>query len=50
MDKAKITEVAKRELKEEAFADLVEKEKIRLTTKVSLWDRLFPYKIVKKEV
>lgn len=42
---------AQKELDEEYFKEAVEKYKIKLKTKRSIWDKVFPYKImlIKKE-
>ena len=41
-----IEEQAQRELYEERFRAAVDKEKERLRNKKSIWDRVFPYKII----
>ena len=46
MDIEDVKRAARKELKEEYFREAVEKEKERLRSKVSLWDRVFPYRIV----
>lgn len=40
-----IRELAQTELENEAFREAVEKEKERLRTHRSWWERVFPYKI-----
>ena len=51
MDIEKIKKQAWKEYEYEMFRDAVEKYKSRIKTKRSLWDKIFPYKIliVKKE-
>lgn len=46
MDLNKIREQAQKELEEERYRAAVDKEKERLRNKKSLWDRIFPYKII----
>jgi hypothetical protein len=51
MDMEKIKQQAITEIEEEDFRAAVEKYKLKLRTKRSIWDRVFPYKIIfiKKE-
>lgn len=51
LDLAKIKETASAELRAEKFRAAVDKEKERLRTRKTLWDRIFPYSItiVRKE-
>ncbi len=51
LDFEKVKEIAQRELDEELFREEVEKYKTKLRNKRSLWDMVFPWKllIVKKE-
>jgi len=46
IDIEKVKKQAKAELEVEAFAAAVEKYKEKLRNKKSLWDRIFPWKIV----
>ena len=44
-----VKDQALKEISAENFREAVNKEKERLRNKTSLWDRLFPYKIIRKE-
>lgn len=46
MDVDLIIKTAKQEYENELFRMAVEKEKERLRNKVSIWNRIFPYRIV----
>lgn len=46
MDLNKVREQAKKELEEERFRKAVEDYKVKLKTKKSFLDKLFPYKIL----
>ncbi len=45
MNIKEIRKQAEEELKHERFRELVEKEKEKLKTKRSIWQRIFPYRI-----
>ena len=52
IDLEKVKEQAQKEIEEEDYRIAVEEMKEKLRRKLTLWDRLFPWKIiiVKKEV
>lgn len=45
MDVTEIKKQAEEELRHERFRELVDKEKEKLKTKRSIWQRIFPYRI-----
>ena len=46
MNLEEIKKLAEKEFQEEIFRLAVEKYKERLRTKKSLWDKIFPYRII----
>ena len=46
MDISKVKEQAEKELNEELFRKAVDEMKDKLRQKRSLWDKIFPYKII----
>lgn len=41
-----IKKIAEQELNDELFRELVEKEKQKFREKKSIWDKIFPFKII----